>query len=109
MKEWFVSELQEALAKSAHDVQMAVEYLSERGDVDMNNVGIFGVGAGGHHRGCGGLGGFPIKAIDLVAPWGDWPGGWRSRHSPGEERPKLLQAGFLKNVRPLTRFPCCPH
>src|SRR3981189_696090 len=47
MKEWFVSEFQEALGKSAHDVQMVLNYLADRGDVDMSNVGVFGVGAGG--------------------------------------------------------------
>ena len=47
MKEWFVSELQESLGKSAHDVQMVLNYLAQRGDLDMDHVGIFGVGAGG--------------------------------------------------------------
>src|ERR1700732_3429263 len=47
MKEWFVSELQGALAKSAHDVQMVLNYLADRAAVDLGNVGVFGAGAGG--------------------------------------------------------------
>ena len=46
MKEWFVSELRESLATSAHDVQMVLNYLASRGDVDMNRVGMFGDGSG---------------------------------------------------------------
>src|ERR1700682_3647708 len=47
MKEWLVGELQEARTQSTHDVQMVLNYLAERGDVDMGNVGVFGVGPGG--------------------------------------------------------------
>src|SRR5271166_1018096 len=34
MKEWFVSELQEALATSVHDVQMILNFLAKRDDLD---------------------------------------------------------------------------
>ncbi len=47
MKEWFVSELQESLVESTHDVQMIINYLSTRGDLDMDRVGMFGQGSGG--------------------------------------------------------------
>src|SRR5262249_23149979 len=39
MKEWFVSELQESLATSVHDVQLILNYLADRGDVDLMRVG----------------------------------------------------------------------
>ena len=99
MKEWFVSELQEALAKSAHDVQMVLNYLSGRGDVDMNNVGIFGVGAGATIAVAAASADSRIKAIDLVAPWGDWPR-WMAKSDvvPEEERPSYVKPDFLKNV-----------
>jgi hypothetical protein len=45
MKEWFLSELQESLATSAHDVQMVLNYLAARGDLDMNRVGMFAQGS----------------------------------------------------------------
>ena len=99
MKEWFVSELQEALAKSAHDVQMVLNYLAERGDVDMNNVGIFGVGAGATIAVDAAAADSRIKALDLVDPWGNWPV-WMAKSDviPEDERPRYITSDFLKRV-----------
>src|SRR4030081_290886 len=99
MKEWFVSELQEALGKSAHDLQMVVNYLADRGDVDMSNVGVFGVGAGGTIAVMAASVDSRIKAIDLLDPWGDWPV-WMQKSSviPDEERPAYVKPEFLKKV-----------
>src|SRR6267378_914908 len=99
MKEWFVSELQEALAKSAHDVQMVLNYLAERGDVDMNNVGIFGVGAGATIAVMAASVDSRIKAVDLLDPWGDWLV-WMQNSAviPDEERPAYVKPEFLEKV-----------
>src|SRR5208282_6136718 len=99
MKQWFVSELQEALGKSAHDVQMVLNYLAERGDVDMGNVGVFGVGAGGTIAVMTASVDPRIKAIDLLDPWGDWPV-WMQKSDviPEEERPAFVKPEFLKKV-----------
>ena len=99
MKEWFVSELQEALAKSAHDVQMVLNYLADRADVDMGNVGVFGVGAGGTIAVMAASVDSRIKAIDLLDPWGDWPV-WMQKSAviPDEERPAYLKPEFLTKV-----------
>lgn len=99
MKEWFVSELQEALGKSAHDVQMVLNYLAERGDLDMGNVGVFGVGAGGTIAVMAASVDSRIKAIDLLDPWGDWPL-WMQKSAviPDEERPTYLKPEFLRKV-----------
>ena len=99
MKEWFVSELQEALAKSAHDVQMVLNYLADRADVDMGNVGVFGVGAGGTIAVMAASVDSRIKAIDLLDPWGDWPV-WMQKSAviPDEERPAYVKPEFLKRV-----------
>ena len=99
MKEWFVSELQEALAKSAHDVQMVLNYLSGRGDVDINHVGIFGVGAGATIAVAAASADSRIKAIDLVDPWGNWPR-WMAKSEviPEEERSRYIKPDFLKQV-----------
>jgi len=99
MKEWFVSELQEALGKSTHDVQMVLNYLTERGDVDMGNVGVFGVGAGGTITVMAASVDSRIKAIDLLDPWGDWPV-WMHKSAviPDEERPMYVKPEFLKKV-----------
>ncbi|MBZ5623581.1 MAG: prolyl oligopeptidase family serine peptidase [Acidobacteriia bacterium] len=99
MKEWFVSELQESLGKSAHDVQMVLNYLGQRGDVDMSNVGMFGVGAGGTIAAMAASVDSRIKAVYLLDPWGDWPA-WTAQSEiiPEEERPRYITPDFLKKV-----------
>lgn len=99
MKQWFVSELQEALAKSAHDVPMILNYLEQRGDVDMEHVGMFGAGAGGTIAVIASSVDSRIHAIDLLDPWGDWPLWMKeSEVIPDEERPDYVQPEFLKKV-----------
>jgi dienelactone hydrolase len=99
MKEWFVSELQESLGKSAHDVQMVLNYLAQRGDLDMNHVGIFGVGAGGTIATMAASVDPRIKAVYLLDPWGDWPL-WTAKSEviPEEERARYVQPDFLRRV-----------
>jgi len=99
MKEWFVSELQESLASSAHDVQMVLNYLQSRGDLDMDRVGIFGAGAGATIALMAASVDSRIKVIDLLNPWGDWPV-WmaHSKLIPEEERPNYVKAEFLSKV-----------
>jgi hypothetical protein len=99
MKEWFVSELQESLGKSAHDVQMVLNYLADRGDVDMSNVGMFGAGAGGTIAAIAASADPRIKAIDLLDPWGAWPV-WMAKSAvvPDDERPAYLKPEFLKKI-----------
>ncbi len=99
MKQWFVSELQEALSKSTHDVQMVLNYLAERGDVDMSDVGVFGVGAGGTIAVMAAAVDPRIKAIDLLDPWGDWPD-WMQKSAviPDDERAAYIKPEFLKKV-----------
>jgi dienelactone hydrolase len=46
LKQWFISELPESLGSSVHDVQLVLNYLAGRGDMDMNHVGVFGMGSG---------------------------------------------------------------
>jgi len=110
MKEWFVSELQEALAKSAHDVQMVLNYLAERGDVDMNNVGIFGVGAGATIAVAAASADSRIKALDLLDPWGNWPV-WMAKSEviPEEERSRYIKPDFLGGVSPFDPVSLLPR
>jgi hypothetical protein len=110
MKEWFVSELQEALAKSAHDVQMVLNYLAERGDVDMNNVGIFGVGAGATIAVAAASVDSRIRAVDLVDPWGHWPV-WMAKSNviPEEERSRYVKPDFLGGVSPFDPVSLLPR
>ncbi|HKF04042.1 MAG TPA: hypothetical protein VKB49_17105 [Candidatus Sulfotelmatobacter sp.] len=99
MKEWFISELQECLAVSAHDVQMVLSLLSTRDDLDVNRVGIFAEGSGASIAILASAVDPRIKVLDVVAPWGDWPT-WMatSPFVPTEERADYVKPEFLKKV-----------
>lgn len=105
--EWFVGLLQESLAASVHDVQMILNYLDSRGDLDMNRVGMFGTGSGATIAILASATDSRIKAMDVFNPWGDWPA-WAAKSwvIPEEERGdltrnKYLDPEFLKVVAPL--------
>ncbi len=102
MKQWFVSELQEALGSSVHDVQMILNYLATREDLDMSRIGMFGVGSGATIAVLAAAADPRIKTIDLIDPWGDWPD-WMAKSSliPERERPSYLKPDFLKKVAPM--------
>jgi hypothetical protein len=102
MKEWFLSELQESLAASAHDVQMILDYLNSRGDLDMSRVGMFGQGSGASIAILASAVDPRIKVLDVLDPWGDWPI-WMasSPFVPDDERPDYVKLEFLKKVATL--------
>jgi hypothetical protein len=102
MKQWFVSELPEALGSSVHDVQMILNYLSTRDDLDMSRIGMFGEGSGGTIAILTASVDPRIKTVDVLDPWGDWPD-WMAKSEliPDEERPNYLKPEFLKKVAPL--------
>jgi len=109
MKEWFVSELQEALATSTHDVQLVLNYLETRKDLDLNHVGIFGQGSGGAIAVLAAAADTRIIALDLTNPWGDWPDWLKgSQQIPEDERASYLKPEFLQKVDsldPVTYLP----
>jgi hypothetical protein len=102
MKEWFLSELQESLATSAHDVQMILDNLSARGDLDMNRVGMFAQGSGASIAILASAVDSRIKVLDVLDPWGDWPT-WlaTSPFVPEEERQDYLKPEFVKKAAAL--------
>jgi hypothetical protein len=102
MREWFISELQECLAVSAHDVQMVLDYLSTRGDLDMNRVGMFSQGSGATIGILTSAVDPRIKVLDALDPWGDWPA-WMSDSPlvPEDERPRYVKPEFLKKAEVL--------
>lgn len=99
MKEWFISELQECLAVSAHDVQMVLDYLATRGDLDMDRVGMFTEGSGATIGILASAVDPRIKVLDAVDPWGDWPT-WMATSSfvPEDERASYVKPEYLKKV-----------
>jgi hypothetical protein len=102
MKQWFLSELQESLATSAHDVQMLLNYLTARGDLDMTRVGMFGQGSGATIAILASAADPRIKVLDVLDPWGDWPT-WlaTSPFVPQDERPDYVKPEFLKKAAAL--------
>jgi hypothetical protein len=99
MKEWFLSELQQSLATSAHDVQMVLNYLAARGDLDMNRVGMFAQGSGASIAILASAVDPRIKVLEALDPWGDWPI-WMatSPFVPADEGAEYVKPEFLKKV-----------
>jgi hypothetical protein len=110
MKEWFVSELPESIGASVHDVQMILNYLGERKDLDMNRVGMYGQGSGGSIAIVSAAVDRRIKAIDVLDPWGDWPD-WMAGSAliPVGERAHFLTPEFLKSVAPFDPLSYLPQ
>ncbi|MGA2739362.1 MAG: alpha/beta hydrolase [Bryobacteraceae bacterium] len=102
MKEWFVSDLPEAMSNSVEDVHMMLNYLATRTDVDVTRAGMFGEGSGAAITILAAAADPRIKALDLVDPWGDWPD-WLAKSNlvPEAERADYLKPEFLKNAAPL--------
>lgn len=99
MKQWFISELPEAVGSSVHDVQLILDYLAGRGDMDMNRVGMFGMGSGATIAILAAHADPRIKTLDVLDPWGDWPDWLES--SPvvlDSERAQYTSEKFLKSV-----------
>jgi cephalosporin-C deacetylase-like acetyl esterase len=110
MREWFVSELQEALGTSTHDVQMILNYLVSRGDVNTTKVGMLGEGSGGAIAILAAAADSRIGFVDALNPWGDWPN-WlkESPVVPEKERATYLKPEFLEKVALLDPVKYLPH
>jgi len=110
MREWFISELQESLVSSVHDVQMILDYLASRGDVDMDRVGMFGEGSGATIAILAATVEPRLKVLDLLDPWGNWPE-WLNKSSlvPKQERADYLRSDFLKKVELLDPVKLLPE
>jgi hypothetical protein len=110
MKEWFLSELPECLATSAHDVQMVLDYLATRGDLDMTRVGMYAQGSGASIGILASATDARIKVLDTLDPWGVWPT-WMadSPFVPEEERAEFVKPEFLKKAAALDPADWLPH
>jgi hypothetical protein len=102
LREWFISELPECLGTTAHDVQMLLNYLKWRGDLDMTRVGMYGQGSGGAIAILASAVDPRIKVLDVLDPWGDWPDFMAaSPFIPDEERADYVKQEYLKKVATL--------
>jgi hypothetical protein len=102
MKEWFVSELQEAIVVTVHDIQMTLDYLTDRNDLDVSRMGIFGQGSGGTIAILAAALDSRIRALDVINPWGSWAN-WMQGSAliPDEERDNYLKPDFLSRIAKL--------
>lgn len=104
MEQWFVSELQESLGSTVHDVHFILDYLAQRGDIDMDRIGMFGQGSGGAIAILAAAAEPQIKVVDALDPWGDWPV-WLAKSPIVKDDPNhkdfASDAKFLKKVAPL--------
>jgi pimeloyl-ACP methyl ester carboxylesterase len=102
LTEWFVSDLPLALVTTVHDVQMVLNYLETRKDLDASEVGMFAQGSGGSVAVLAASVEPRLKRIDLIDPWGDWPA-WLAGSSMilEDERPKLTTKEFEDSVAAL--------
>jgi hypothetical protein len=98
----FLSELQESLATSAHDVQLILDYLEKRGDLDMTRVGMYAQGSGASIAILASAVDARIRVLDTIDPWGDWPD-WLAGSAvvPEKERANYLTPEFLNKVATL--------
>ena len=102
LKQWFISELTESMGSSVHDVQLILNYLAYRGDMDVSHVGMFGMGSGASIAILTAQADSRIKALDLFDPWGDWPDWLRDSPAvPADERSRYTTPEFLKSVTKL--------
>jgi acetyl esterase/lipase len=103
LKQWFVSEFQESLGSTVHDVKFILDYLNLRGDVDMSDVGMFGEGSGGTIAILAAAADPRIKAVDALDPWGDWPDFLAKSPVIDDDpnRAAYLKPEFLQKVAPL--------
>jgi hypothetical protein len=99
MKEWFVSQLQESLATTTHDVQLILNYLETRGDLNMDRVAMYGQGSGATIAALAASVDTRIQVLDMLNPWGDWPD-WMKQSGwvPENERPDYLRPEFMEKV-----------
>jgi len=109
MREWFVRELQESMASSAHDAQLIIDYLAQRGDLNVDQVGIFGQGSGGAIAILAAAADPRIRAVDVLNPWGDWPDWLKSSPVvPDDQRGEFMAPEFLQKatvVEPVAYLP----
>jgi len=108
MKEWFISELQESMGSTTHDVQLIVDYLAARQDLSADQVAIFGQGSALRSPFLAAAADPRIRVLDLLNPWGDWPDWLKtSPVVPDEERARYLTPSSLKRLPWSIPSPIC--
>src|SRR5215468_3366829 len=94
--------MQESLASTVHDVQLILDYVATRQDLDAGRIAMFGSGSGGSVAILASAVDPRIKVVDLMGPWGDWPT-WMAgtKIMLDDERAKFSKPEFLAKLVPL--------
>jgi hypothetical protein len=110
MKQTMLTELQEAIGSTVHDVKFILDYLDKSGQFDMNRVGMFGDAVGGTVAILAAAADPRIKAVDTLEPWGDWPDFLaKSPVIADADRANFVKPEFLKKVAPLDPMKWLPE
>lgn len=105
----FFTDFQESLASSVHDVQLILDYLATREDLDMTRVGMYGQGSGGTIAILASSVDKRIRAVDALTPWGDWPSFFaQSRYVAADKRAKFLAPEFQAKIAALDPLKVLP-
>ncbi len=102
----FFTDFQESLGASVHDVQLILDYLATRNDMDMSRVGMFGQGSGGTITILASAADPRIKVLDVLTPWGDWPAFFaQTKYVAADKRARFVSPEFqakIAGLEPLT-------
>jgi len=98
-KQSFLTELEESLGSSVHDVQLILDYLAAREDLSADKVAMWGQGSGGSIAILAAAVDPRIAVVDVLNPWGDWPDWLKSSPVvPDDQRANFLAPEFLQKI-----------
>jgi hypothetical protein len=105
----FFTNFQETLGATVHDVQMILDYLATRDDIDMSRVGMYGQGSGGTIAILASTVDPRIKALDVLTPWADWPSFFaQSRYVAADKRAIFMAPEYQKKIAGLEPLKLLP-
>jgi hypothetical protein len=106
----FFTDFQESIVSTVHDVQLILNYLATRDDMDMTRVGMYAQGSGGTIAILASSVDKRIQAIDVLTPWGDWPNFFaQSRYVSTEKRAKFLAPEYQAKIAPFDPVKVLPN
>jgi hypothetical protein len=106
----FFKDFRESMVSTVHDVQMILDYLATRGDIDMNRIGMYGQGSGGTIAILTSSVDRRIRALDVLTPWGDWHDFFaKGSYASAEKRAKFTAPEFLAQIAPFDPVTVLPN
>jgi hypothetical protein len=110
-KEEFLAQFPQNLLRSAHDIQLVLNYLAGRGDLNIDRVGISASGSGASAAILAAAVDSRIKVLDVFDAWGAWPEFFaKSSVVPADKRTSLVTPEYLQSLAwsdPVAWFPKC--